>query len=70
MKQLAGVHEVKQQLTQQQKRIMECATEKGPSAWVTTVPIDDHCFLLHKASAMIGQYLDYLTVLLRLSVLC
>ena len=47
-KQLADAHEVRQQLTQQQKRLMECATEKGASAWVTTLPIDDHGFFLHK----------------------
>ena len=38
-KQLADAHEVKQQLTQQQKRLMECATENGASAWVTTLPL-------------------------------
>ena len=43
--QLAIAQEVKLQLTQQQMRLMECVTEKGASAWVTTLPIVDHGFL-------------------------
>ena len=62
-KQLADAHEVKQQLTQQQKRLMECATEKGASAWVTTLPIDDHGFFLHK-----GDFRDPLPLLWLFSI--
>ena len=61
--QLADAHEVKEQLTQQHKSLMECATEKGASAWVTTLPIDDHGFFLHK-----GDFRDPLPLLWLFSI--
>ena len=62
-KQLADALEVKQQLMQQQKRLMECATEKGASTWVTPYPSMTTASSCTRgisgtpsASAMAGQY--------------
>ena len=33
-----------------QQRLMECAREKGASSWVSTLPIEEHGFLLHKGA--------------------
>ena len=36
------------QLPPAQQRLLECTREKGASSWVTTLPIDEQGFLLHK----------------------
>ena len=39
-----------QQTPSSQKRRLECTREKGDSSWVSTLPIDEHSFLLHKGA--------------------
>ena len=31
-----------------QQRVLECTREKGASAWVSALPVDEHRFYLHK----------------------
>lgn len=58
-KQLSDVHDVKQQLSPHQQRLMDCATEKGASAWITALPTDDLGFLLHKGDFRAALCLCY-----------
>lgn len=42
-------------LSSHQQQLRDCATEKGASVWITTLPIDDYGFFLHK-----GDFRDVL----------
>ena len=33
-----------------QQRLMECARERGASSWLSTLPIEEHGFFLHKGA--------------------
>ena len=41
------------------QRLMQCASEKGTSAWLTTLPIEHHGFLLHKGAFRDAIHLRY-----------
>ena len=47
---LAEAEALVNQLPPAQQRLLECTREKGASSWVTTLPIDEHGFLLHKGA--------------------
>ena len=40
------------QLPEQMQRAMNCASEKGASSWLSTLPIAEHGFALHKGCTM------------------
>ena len=42
------VASLRQQLSKSQQRLLECAEEKGASNWVTSIPLEEFDFLLHK----------------------
>ena len=42
------LQEIRQHLSTNQTRLLDCALEKGASSWVTAIPLDDHGFMLHK----------------------
>jgi hypothetical protein len=42
------LEEIRQQLSTNQSRLLDCALEKGALSWVTATPLDDHGFMLHK----------------------
>jgi hypothetical protein len=48
---------LKDSLSSDLQRAMELAQEKGASIWLTTLPIEEHGFLLHK-----GAFLDALAL--------
>ena len=43
-------NEIKEKLTPTLKRAIDAATEKGASSWLTTLPIAEHGFALHKGA--------------------
>ena len=42
--------ELESKLLNNMKRAMQVSTEKGPSSWLATLPIDEHGFALHKGA--------------------
>ena len=38
------------QLSAPQRHLMDCSRERGASSWVTTLPINEHGFFLHKGA--------------------
>ena len=51
------MQDVLQNLTPQLQRLVTLAQEKGSSIWLTTLPVSDHGFLLHK-----GEFRDALSL--------
>ena len=43
-------NEIRERLPPQMKRATDAATEKGASSWLTTLPITEHGFALHKGA--------------------
>ena len=41
---------VRSQLPMAKQRLLDCASEKGASSWITTLSIEEHGFLLHKGA--------------------
>ena len=42
------LQDIRQHLSTNLLRLLDCALEKGASSWVTTIPLDNHGFMLHK----------------------
>ena len=47
------------QLPPVKQRLLECASERGTSAWLTALPIEQHGFFLHKAAFRDAVHLRY-----------
>ena len=43
-------NEIKEKLTPTLKRAIDAATKKGTSSWLTTIPIAEHGFAIHKGA--------------------
>ena len=46
-KQMNDVEEIYNQLQPVAGRLLNCACEKGASSWISTLPIEEHCFCLN-----------------------
>ena len=67
-----SLHLVFETLPNSLKKTKELASEKGASSWLTTLPITDHCFRLHKGAfcdALCLRY-NYSAPLLPSSCVC
>ena len=50
---------LKSDLTTQQKRIIECTSEKGASSWLSALPLQKYDFYLDKQSFRDALFLRY-----------
>ena len=61
---------IKEQLTAEQQRILQCVTEKGASNWLTALPLKKYNFHLNKQEFRDAVFLRYGLQLSRLPTTC